>query len=165
MAMSALPPRHASVDPTPTDPLAWLPGPVRPAPWMLHSRRLPDGPLRWAIVQPNARGSHEFRSARALGERQLLKGVNQYLAERALLVVGSDTVAIWPILARRIVGACLGRWRIDRLLAVPVAPAAPTATWPAAVIVDLDRGRLLTEVRGVHDDAETRAVFAALSAD
>jgi len=141
----------------------WSRWPSRPAPWIVHGRRLPAGPVRWAMFQPNAVGRSELLSVAGLGQRQLLKACNQHLAKRVIVVAGEASVAVWPVVARRFLGACIGHWPIDRLLAVPV-PAAVEGMWPAAVLVDLERGRLLAEVRGVRDDDHTRAVLAALRA-
>ena len=139
----------------------WTLWPARPAPWILRGRRLPAGPLRWAVVQPNAVGRGELSSFAGLGERQLLKAAGQYLAERLIIVAGEHSVAIFPVIARRFVLPCVGHWPIDRLLAVPV-PAAVEGMWPAAVLVDLHTCRFVAEIRGVHNDDHTRAVLAAL---
>lgn len=139
----------------------WSMWPARPAPWLLRGRRLPSGPIRWAVVQPNAAGRGELLSVRGLGERQLLKAAGQYLGERLVIVAGEDSAAIFPVIARRFLLPCIGRWPTDRLLAVPV-DAAVEGPWPAVVLVDLETCSLVAEVRGVRDDEHTRAVFAAL---
>lgn len=141
----------------------WSMWPARPAPWMLRSRRLPSGPIRWAVVQPNAVGRGELMSVTGLGERQLLKAAGQHLGERLIIVAGEHSVAIWPLLFRRIVLPCIGRWHTDRLLAVPV-DSAVAGTSAAVTLVDLDTCQFVAEVRGIRDDEHTRAVFAALRA-
>lgn len=141
----------------------WSLWPSRPAPWLLRGRRLPDGPVRWAIVQPNAVGRCELSTLTGLVQRQLLRAAYQHHGERLVIVAGERSVAIWPVVAGRFAGRCVGEWPADRLLAVPVeANVGGGATGVAVVLVDLDRGRLLAEVRGVRDDEHTRAVFAAL---
>lgn len=97
--------------------------------------------------------------------RQIAKGAGQYVGERVLLVAGEASVAMWPLLARTVVGSCIGHWPIDRLLGVPVEPDDDRvhASWPAAVLVDLERAAFVAELRGIRDDAHTRAVLAALS--
>lgn len=139
----------------------WSMWPSRPAPWMVRGRRLPIGPLRWAIVQPNAAGFAEMASTRGLFQRQWLKATGQYLGERLLVVAGEHSVSIWPLVGRYLALPRLGDWPTDRLLAVPVTPAVDRV-WPAVQLVDLETCRLLAEVRGVRADDHTRAVFAAL---
>jgi hypothetical protein len=114
------------------------------------------------VFQPNAPGRGELRSLAGLHERQLLKGRSQHVGERVRLAVSDRMVRAWRLGPFSLFHDLVGEWPTANLLTLAVPPRGVHRTWPAIVLLDLERLEFVADLRAVRDGPVERAVVRRL---